>query len=75
MDTLNALQFRIPWTGGNPKPEVGGNRAAAEFRIPWTGGNPKRSETKWLRGLQFRIPWTGGNPKLRFPEEFAPTVV
>ena len=60
-----SIQFRIPWTGGNPKRFAVNHAGSGEFRIPWTGGNPKRQVNAGGRIDQFRIPWTGGNPKLR----------
>ena len=60
-------EFRIPWTGGNPKRGHAGSLVMQKFRIPWTGGNPKRKYRSHCLGDEFRIPWTGGNPKRRNP--------
>ena len=59
-----STQFRIPWTGGNPKQQINNPGVAAQFRIPWTGGNPKLQDVVARAADKFRIPWTGGNPKL-----------
>ena len=58
-------QFRIPWTGGNPKLYDAPRHVSpfVQFRIPWTGGNPKLPCKNSCFAHQFRIPWTGGNPK------------